>query len=228
MFSYMPRPDYMVSGTITEIKKKNSDYTSFIKNIKLSHRKSVYAERELKELRNRMNTTEDAKEEYNKRMEISRSQLELLQDEKERLSRLIPKDIKEKSVINYRISMIKKLIATRKVADLPTDDSIGVGTSFSVMFFTDPNVTTKRVEMINQAVGDELADEYVERISPFGSQVYGLKEQEEFVIFTNGYQALTGIVYDIDNRLKRIQTTSPLSYQKQKKLKCSCTQDIYD
>ena len=128
----------------------------------------------------------------------------------------VPQDVKQKAIINHRIQWIKKTIGTRKVAQLPTDGSIGVGTAFSIMFFGEERVTTKRVEMINQAVGDELTDNYVERVSPLGSQIYGLKEQEEFIVFVNGYQSLTGIVYDIDNQLERQQTTSPLAYQKRK------------
>lgn len=217
-FSYTPRPTCTISGVIESIeKKKDKDQVAFIRNTKLSHRMGVIAEKEFAELKNQKDTSEDARNTYNKRTEISQSQLELLQEELEELSIQVLREPKQKATINRRIQAIQKLIKTRTIAQLPTDGSIGVGTAFSIMFFEDQQVTTRRVEMINQAVGNELTENYVERISPLGIQLYGLKEQEEFIVFRNGYLAVTGMVYDIDNQLERVETTDPLVYQKRRK-----------
>ncbi|MCI8588828.1 MAG: hypothetical protein HFG40_04170 [Bacilli bacterium] len=214
-FSYTPRSNCTITGVIEKIEKENDK--TFIRSRKISKRMGRTEERELKELKSQIYSSEEARIAYDQRMELSKSQLELLEEELEILSAQVPKDINKKATINRRIQTIKKLIETRKIAQLPTDGTIGVGTAFSIMFFGDQRVTTRRVEMINQAVGNELTEDYVERISPLGSKIYGLKEQEEFMIMVNGYQPLTGMVYDIDNQLERVETRDPLVYQKRRK-----------
>ena len=52
--------------------------------------------------------------------------------------------------------------------------------------------------MINLAVSDELDSEYVERITPLGMAVLGLKDGDEFKYFTK-HGWVTGYVYDIQN-----------------------------
>ena len=84
------------------------------------------------------------------------------------------------------------------------------------MLFGEEKTEFKRVEMINRAVSTELDCNYVERIDNLGSVLYGLRENDEFFINV-GKKSLTGIVYDIDNKIDSYTTNSTKKYQSSKK-----------
>ena len=84
------------------------------------------------------------------------------------------------------------------------------------MFFNGNGIETKHVEMINQAVSDELDSEYIERISPLGSQIFGLRKDEKFVaqLDKRRNQYMRGKVLNVDNSFSLSLHSSP--YQKRK------------
>lgn len=146
---------------------------------------------------------------------ITVSQKELLEIELERISNVIPNVPKEKAIVCHRIEKIKRMLNNCVIAN-PTGDIITTGTTFSIMLFADEGTITKRVELIDKAISDELENEYVEKISPFGLAVCGLKNQEEFIIRIN-QKYVSGVVYDISNNLEDLKTIDATGYQKSKK-----------
>ena len=117
-------------------------------------------------------------------------------------------------MIKSKLSALRQYISEYKIAQPPTSESIGIGTNFSFIINTTTGVINKRVEMINRAVSNELEDEYIERISPLGSKVFGLRENEEFTIRNSDGRKLKGMVYDIDNSKYPFKTNNPLVYKK--------------
>lgn len=97
----------------------------------------------------------------------------------------------------------------------PEDDTIRIGSQVSIMLHTKEGFKTKRAEIIQQAVSYELEPNYVEAISSLGSQILGLKDNEEFTYIENG-KAISGMVYDIDNNKNASNQLSPLAHQKSK------------
>ena len=59
--------------------------------------------------------------------------------------------------------------------------------------------------MINRAYSNEYEGEYIERISSLGSQLFGLKENEEFTTKINN-KNVVGYVYNIENCIKKPNT----------------------
>ncbi len=69
------------------------------------------------------------------------------------------------------------------------------------MFFGDKKVEVRRFEMINSAVSTELDRNYIERISNLGSKLYGLSENDEFIVRIGNSNFISGIVFDIENKI---------------------------
>lgn len=133
---------------------------------------------------------------------------------------LIPEEetFQSLSSCKRRLAVVKNLLETSTLANPSTDlenNVIGIGSHVSIMIFSNGEVKNTRVEIIKQAVSNELETNYIEAISPLGNQLIGLTNNEGF-ISRKGAQHITGIVYDIDNSKNAIRTTNPLAYQKSK------------
>ncbi len=197
------------TGIILEIKKAYDDYLHYIREKGHIDRMSKEEKRKKSQLRSQMEISESAKKEYEKYQMITPSQKELLQQEQIRL--MFGKlDKKTKA----RLWTIKKILEERQViTPNEEDDTIQIGSRFSMLTYDDEGVKIERKEMINYAVSDEFVSDYVEKISPMGCKIFGLKNNEEF-IYRKGNQYFSGVVFDIDNSKDQIKTNSALTYQK--------------
>lgn len=208
------------SGVIEEIHTDEKFYLSFIRNKKFSARIAESAEKEIRELKEKHLIGKDVNGDYLARLAITESQVKLLDEEVERLNYQLgvsKGDLKTKILVNQRLANIRDLLQTRNVTTPEEEDQISVGSIFSIIFFENNRTVFKRVELINQAVGDELEDEYVERITPLGAVLYGLKEGEEF-IYRKGSSLISGKVYDIQNKKEEPRILDALAYQRSKKV----------
>jgi len=215
-FSYMassnPEP---ITGSIEEICKIEDGKLDFIRSRKADHRKGSITTEEIRQLTSQCGNRVAAGMEYAKQIPITESQIELLEIEIERLNYLLNNDFLDwnrKRVICKRISTIKRILKEQERASSLEDDTIGIGSTFSLMLFEKDRTVIKRVEMIGKAFGDELTDEYVEKISTLGSTIYGLHNNDEFIYHTP-HRYIAGKVYDIDNRQEN-RITDALEYQK--------------
>lgn len=191
------------TGIIKDIKTEPKEYMHFI----TEKIKALRICREERTLRKEMlaNGEEDA---YQERKALTPSQIELLKDEATRLINTTEQTRETRS----RLGTIKEILETSKIAELPTGNTIGIGSTFSMMLYHDDGIESRRYEMIDHAVSTELDKEYIERISPMGSHIFGLREGEDFYVKTkDGY--LSGTVFDIDNSKEQFKTNSPLEYQ---------------
>ena len=142
-----------------------------------------------------------------KRQTISLSQQQLLKEEAINLLHTATTKVEK-----MRLKKVRQLLKEKEVVPLPTDGTIGIGTEFSIMIATKEGLTTKRVELINEAYSNELENEYIERISPLGSKIFGLKEGDSFEHTTFSHDIISAIVFDIDNTKKYEKTNSALVY----------------
>ena len=185
-----------VSGSIVGIDTSKKSYLQYINNVPYENRvcnADNVASKQLESI--------DAEKCF-----ISSSQKELLMEEAERLA--------NNGNYKERLTTVKKLLEESKVAKLPNNETIGIGTCFSIMTFDkNTGVETKRFELINRAVSDELENEYLEVSSPLGSRVLGLSNNDE-VVFRENNSWVSGVVYDIDNGKKHLKTTDPLTYRR--------------
>lgn len=137
------------------------------------------------------------------------SQKKLLEQEITRLCNI--RDLKDES-IRQKLVYYKKLLRENNFINPIDNNTIGIGTQFSIDLIRNNQKTTKRLEMINKACCfGETTDEFMERISTVGFMVYGLGDGDTF-----GNQLIHGMVYDIDNSLDRFVTIVPEEYQKRK------------
>ena len=204
-FSYQVNGN-IISGIITKIETDKKQYINFIRERPYENRQSYKSKKLLKHLLNDKDLTEEEQQELDTHLYITTSQYNLLKTEIERL-----KNLKD----NTRLITIKKIL--KNPVAIPEDNgSIGIGSKFSIMLFGEEKTEFKRVEMINRAVSTELDCNYVERIDNLGSVLYGLRENDEFFINV-GKKSLTGIVYDIDNKIDSYTTNSTKKYQSSKK-----------
>lgn len=210
-----------ISGVIEEICKKNE--INFIRSRRANHRKGEITTKEIAAFTERIGERVAAAREYDQQIPITESQVELLQEELERLTYLknsnIIEDKIERRTLSRRIIRIQNMLKDRKIAPLVEDDAIGIGSIFSIMLFENDRTVIKRVELIGKAYSDELDDEYIEKISALGTSIFGLHNNDEFVYHKGSYY-ITGKVYDIDNS-KENRITDPLEYQKKMKRKIS-------
>lgn len=174
---------------IVEIDKNKDNYINFIRSVPYRNRRGIKSKKANVELRNNPS-------EYERRLDITSSQEKLLMEELSRIAANINSE--NKRLVQCRVSLIMSHLKNREIARPWYGDTIGIGTKFSVKLFGRFGEKTKNLEMINLAVSDELDSEYVERISPLGMAVLGLKNGDEFKYFTKrGW--VTGYVYDIQN-----------------------------
>lgn len=167
-----------ITGTIKEIKTDPSCYLHFIRDRKYASRISRKNKNLFTELA--QEDTEEAKACLDKWHEITQSQKEMLGIEIERLSRT-----KKTPQTLSRLAYIQELGKKSPIAPLQTDGTIGIGTRFELMTTDGETVTTNEYEMINRAISDELENEYIERISPLGDKIFGLKQNDEFEFVQN-------------------------------------------
>ena len=198
----MPTDKRKVSGTIKSIVKDPKAYASFIREKRKSDRISkIYKARRHELLSNPTKENLEELESYNT---ISLSQRLLLLIEAERLS----KYGKDRNAVN-RMTVVKKLLAESHIAKPLDDGTIGVGTKFELRYNKDGQIETITGEMINQAVSDEVDTDYVERVSPLGQQIYGLRVGDPFT-FRDGNKVYKGSVASVEIAQQPQET---LSYQ---------------
>ena len=186
----MPTDKRKVSGTIKSIVKDPKAYASFIREKRKSDRISkIYKARRHELLSNPTKENLEELESYNT---ISLSQRLLLLIEAERLS----KYGKDRNAVN-RMTVVKKLLAESHIAKPLDNGTIGVGTKFELKYNKDGKIETLTGEMINQAVTDEVDTDYVERVSPLGQQIYGLKVGDPFT-FRDGNKVYKGSVASVE------------------------------
>jgi len=187
----VPSDKRRVSGTIKTINKDPKAYASFIREKRKNDRISkIYKARRHELL---TSDTPEAIEELESYNTISLSQRMLLLIEAERLS----KYGKDRAAIN-RMTVVKKLLSEAKVAKPKDDGTIGVGTKFELKYNKDGEIQTITAEMINQAVTKEIDSDYVERVSPLGQQIFGLRVGDPFT-FRDGNKVYKGSVAAVMN-----------------------------
>lgn len=198
-------------GKIVNIIEDTNRYVHFLRERDISFR-TCYSERQkLKALKQRKKGEMEALQEWNSRQMITPSQKRLLEIEKSRILLLPTNDI-----TTQRLREIDKILKNNGVVAPSDDDTIGVGSKFDLMFSNGREIEIKHLEMINQAVSDELDSEYVERISSLGSQIFGLRNQENFVVYLDKERNfyMRGKVLNIDNNYS--QKFNANSYQKRR------------
>lgn len=199
----------VVLGRVEEIKKDPRDYVHFIRDQKNTRdRMSKKVRREFRLLKEMKDVDFEAMKKWEDWHTITFSQQQLL---KEELQYYLEAE-KLSFVEQKRLFCIRQILKENQLAQLPQDDSIGVGTEFSITLQTEKGLVTKRVEMINQAFSNETDREFIERISPMGYQIFGLKEQETFHFYSSKFGNIEGIVFDIDNIKKSQKTIDPTLY----------------
>lgn len=186
-----------ISITIQKIETMREKYEHFIRERKTTDRMSDPVKKELRELK------ASNIDEYNNRHAITASQLELAKEElaKIPLRPTSQNDIGKRSYLN-------KIITTSKVVTPPEDDTIGVGSEAEILL-TDENGNNKEMsfEFINAAVSTELESQYVERISPLGNAIFGLRKDDTFQVPRKNKPKLKGIVVSVNNKsdIKRVR-----------------------
>ncbi len=170
-----------IKATIKEIDTIKENYMKFIKETPISVRMSSIAKKELRELK------DNNREEYHKRHAITPSQVSLIKEELGKPS------------ISNRAALNK--ILNDSIVTVPADsESVQIG-SIVDLTLMDENGEVKPLhfELINRAVSTEIDEDYVERISPLGTAIYGLKRGDTFTVRRKHKESLKGIIEDIDN-----------------------------
>ena len=175
-----------LSASIEEIDNIRNHYNHFIREKNLTDRICKSMKKELNALR--LNDSE----EYQKRLTITKSQLNLVNEELDKIRPNNPSDIAKKNYLTRVLHL--------PIAEPPKDNTIGIGSIVTVML-SDENgeVTEKKFELINRAFSTELDSDYVERISTFGNAIFGLQTNSTFKIPRFHQPSLNGIVVSVDN-----------------------------
>lgn len=200
----------IIWGQVEEIKKDASDYMHYIRENEPKNRISKEARRKRRVLNEKRKVSAIAQKEWENRNLLTKSQVNLLQEEAKRLLAKTKMDPVEKG----RLKQIKKLLSEAKVASLPNDNCIGIGSQFSIAINTNQKSKTLRVEFIRQAVSNELKDEYIEEISPMGTRLLGLTEGDTVYYISPVKGHVSGTVFDIDNVQKQVKTNDATTYQR--------------
>lgn len=183
----------IVIGTIDKIQKDG--YLELIRTRKKYTRESREARKK------------SAEQLSKRKKQVTQSQVNLL---KEEILYLLNHSLNYQE--KRRLTEIRKLLKEVEVVTPPTDDTIGIGSEFSLTLANAKGLKTIRVEMIQEALGRELPDEYIEQISPAGGRILGLKEGESFEYISSKEGKVDGFVFDIDNEKKDPKTSNPLYY----------------
>ena len=181
-----PRDRRTIRGTVVSINKDPKSYASFIREKDKRERIGKKYKASRHELLNA--NTPEATKELEEYQTISLSQRLILLIEADRIG----KKGNDRSAIN-RMTVVKRLLNEAKLAPKTTDGTIGVGTKFEIKINRDGVIETRQAEMINQAISDELDCDYIERISPLGYQLFGLRTGDSFS-FREGNKTYKGCV----------------------------------
>ncbi len=179
-------------ATITEIVSSEDEYMKMLKGKENAKKACRRAKQEIHD------SLEDGT--YKKEWLImSPSQEKLLTEE---LSYLIKANkMKKDSEIDASIHGLKWLLTRYKTVQTPTDDTIGVGSQISIALKDkEGNLSTiENIEFINRALSTELDGLYIERITPLGSALYGLKKNDVFKVRIDN-KNYTGVVTNVCNK----------------------------
>ena len=185
-----PKDKRNISGHIVEIKNSPKEYLSFIRDTEKYDRMAKSEKIKLKKLLSA--ETEEEIEELKSYQTITLSQKDLLENEKNRLLK------NRGSNSSRRLTEIKKLLKKPVVEEIPSE-TIGIGSTIEISIAEKgKELKTESYEMINYAISDELEDAYVERISPLGSRLYGLKVNDTFKV-RRGPKVFFGVVTSINS-----------------------------
>lgn len=178
----------MIHAIIQEIDEDYSHYERFIREVPTTKRMSQLAKSKLKELK------ETDLEEYQQWYQLTRSQAALVQEELKKIR------IDSKDYSDIRMKSFYEKLLEKETVSMVEGDSIGVGSIVTLQLVDDAgNIIERTFEMINRAVSSELESDYVERISPLGIQIYGLKPSETFEVRRNHLPRLHGKILSVYN-----------------------------
>ncbi len=178
----------MVHATIQGIDEEPSHYERFIREVPTTKRMSQLAKSKLKELK------ENDLEEYQSWHQLTKSQMLLVHDELAKIS------IDSKDYSDIRMRSFYESLLDGDTAEVVDDNSIGIGSIVTLELIDEMgNTIQKTFEMINRAVSSELESDYVERISPLGIQIYGLKPTDTFEVRRNHLPRLHGKIVSVYN-----------------------------
>lgn len=173
---------------IDSIDKIKDHYAHFIREKAFTKRVSETVREELKRLKE-----EDPKE-YQKRHLITPSQEEILLEELQKIS---PRTTDQR--LQSKRGIIKRKLKEYKVAPVPTGDRIKVGSFVELVLQDQDETIEKSFELINWAVSTETEGEYLERITPLGTAIYGLKKGDTFILKRHHKPSLKGIITNVEN-----------------------------
>ncbi|MBR6137497.1 MAG: hypothetical protein IKQ06_05015 [Bacilli bacterium] len=175
-----------MTAKITDIDRIQDHYMHFIKEKTYKNRVCAPVKRQMAKIK-----TEEGDEAYKKALAITESQVELLYDELKKLDFRNPED-------KSRINEIKRIIKEYPIASPPTNGIVEAGSKIVITFVTENSqFITKEYEFINRAVSTELDSEYIERISDFGNEIYGLSPGDPFRLPNNNWY-IGGVIESID------------------------------
>ena len=140
---------------------------------------------------------EEAKD-TNNRHAYTASQRQLIKDEITVLS--ATKSDKGKAA---RSEMLKKYLDNNDLVYPPKGDTVGIG-SIITLIIKDGDYERKLIlEMINEAVSTEVSSEYIERVSPLGSKLFGKKAG---TVLTGSRTGKTVTIESVDNSRRKVKT----------------------
>lgn len=177
-----------ISATIESIDNIRSHYTNFIREKDFSQRVSRDVKRRLKYDKAANLYT------YWKGFAMTPSQKELLEAELRRLDHTVLSQSELK-----RKSNIERLLRENNMAPLPVGDRIQPGSHVQLFLKDGEEITEMNFEFINKAVSTEIEGEYVEKYSPLGQAIVGLRPGQSFELRRNHQPALEGMISSVDN-----------------------------
>lgn len=179
-------------ATITEIVSEDDEYMQMLKG-KGNAKKAC---------RNAKKEIHDSKENGNYKKEwliMSPSQEKLLNEELAYLEKL--NETRNSSKLEASIHGLKWLLTRYQTVYTKTDDKVGVDSlvSFALKGKDGNLLPIENIEFINRALSTELDGLYIERITPLGSALYGLKKNDVFKVRIDN-KNYTGVVTNVCNK----------------------------
>lgn len=179
-------------ATITEIVSSDDEYMKMLK-------RKANAKKTCRRAKQKIHNSLEDGTYQNEWLVMSPSQEKLLTEE---LSYLIKENETRKNPkVDALIHGLKWLLTRYKTVTPPTDDTIGVGSQISIALKDkEKNLSIiDNIEFINRALSTELDGLYIERITPLGSALHGLKKDDVFNVRIDN-KNYTGIVTNVCNR----------------------------
>ena len=203
-FSYkVKNTGSIIYGNILDVKNKSKHKVHFIKEKPIKYRYS----KSMSEISRR-------KEEKDLLTLYTINQKIVLEQE---ITRLINLGGSTDNSLKSKLAYYRKILKDYRCVFPIDNGTIGIGSQFSIdLNKKDGSIITKRLELVNIAHSTETTDEFVDRISPLGSMLYGLTENDTF---QNNNKMISGKVYDIDNSKDRFNTIDHIEYKKVKSKK---------